>query len=55
LIIITVFPPLLTLQDLEGKFFVPVALTIVFALAASLLLADCDSRLVFLSAARGQA
>ena len=38
LIIITVFLPLLTLQDLEGKFFVPVALTIVFALAASLLL-----------------
>ena len=38
LIIITVFLPLLTLQDLEGKFFVPVALTIVFALAASLVL-----------------
>jgi cobalt-zinc-cadmium resistance protein CzcA len=38
LIIITVFLPLLTLQDLEGKFFVPVALTIVFALASSLLL-----------------
>ena len=38
LIIITVFLPLLTLQDLEGKFFVPVALTIVFALAGSLLL-----------------
>jgi cobalt-zinc-cadmium resistance protein CzcA len=38
LIIITVFLPLLTLQDLEGKFFVPVALTIVFALTASLLL-----------------
>ena len=37
-IIITVFLPLLTLQDLEGKFFVPVALTIVFALAGSLLL-----------------
>ena len=38
LIIITVFLPLLTLQGLEGKFFVPVALTIVFALIASLLL-----------------
>ena len=38
LIIITVFLPLLTLQDLEGKFFVPVALAIVFALAASLVL-----------------
>ncbi|MGA0585952.1 efflux RND transporter permease subunit [Dyella sp. KRB-257] len=37
-IIITVFLPLLTLQDLEGKMFVPVALTIVFALAGSLLL-----------------
>lgn len=37
-IIITVFLPLLTLQGLEGKFFVPVALTIVFALAASMLL-----------------
>ncbi len=38
LIIITVFIPLLTLQDLEGKFFSPVALAIVFALAGSLLL-----------------
>ncbi len=38
LIIIVVFLPLLTLQDLEGKFFVPVAMTIVFALASSLLL-----------------
>ncbi len=38
LIIITVFLPLLTLQDLEGKFFAPVALAIVFALAGSLLL-----------------
>ncbi len=38
LIIVTVFLPLLTLQGLEGKFFVPVALTIVFALAGSLLL-----------------
>jgi multidrug efflux pump subunit AcrB len=33
-----VFLPLLTLQGLEGKLFVPVALTIVFALAGSLLL-----------------
>ncbi|MBI3479236.1 MAG: efflux RND transporter permease subunit [Nitrosomonadales bacterium] len=38
LIIITVFLPLLTLEGLEGKFFVPVALTIVFALTGSLLL-----------------
>ena len=38
LIIITVFLPLLTLQDLEGKFFVPVAMTIVFALISSLVL-----------------
>src|SRR5215207_6054172 len=38
LIIVIVFLPLLTLQDLEGKFFVPVAMTIVFALATSLLL-----------------
>jgi cobalt-zinc-cadmium resistance protein CzcA len=37
-IIIIVFLPLLTLQGLEGKMFVPVALTIVFALASSLLL-----------------
>ncbi len=37
LIIITVFLPLLTLQGLEGKLFVPVALTIAFALASSLL------------------
>lgn len=37
-IIILVFLPLLTLQGLEGKLFIPVALTIVFALAASLLL-----------------
>ncbi len=38
LIIIIVFLPLLTLQGLEGKLFMPVALTIVFALASSLLL-----------------
>jgi len=38
LIIIIVFLPLLTLQGLEGKLFIPVALTIVFALGASLLL-----------------
>ncbi len=38
LIIITVFVPLLTLQGLEGKLFSPVALTIMFALAGSLLL-----------------
>ncbi|TXJ06929.1 MAG: efflux RND transporter permease subunit [Alicycliphilus sp.] len=38
LIIALVFLPLLTLQGLEGKFFVPVAMTIVFALASSLVL-----------------
>ena len=37
-IIILVFLPLLTLQGLEGKMFGPVALTIVFALATSLIL-----------------
>src|SRR5690606_14932498 len=35
LIIVIVFLPLLTLQGLEGKLFIPVALTIVFALLAS--------------------
>ncbi|HQT27609.1 MAG TPA: efflux RND transporter permease subunit, partial [Burkholderiales bacterium] len=39
MIIIIVFLPLLTLQGLEGKLFIPVALTIVFALSGSLLLA----------------
>jgi cobalt-zinc-cadmium resistance protein CzcA len=39
LIIIMVFVPLLTLQGLEGKLFIPVALAIIFALAGSLLLA----------------
>jgi len=38
LIIVIVFLPLLTLEGLEGKLFIPVALTIVFALGASLLL-----------------
>jgi len=38
LIICLVFLPLLSLQGLEGKLFAPVALTIVFALGASLLL-----------------
>lgn len=37
-IIIIVFLPLLTLQGLEGKLFIPVALAIVFALSSSLLL-----------------
>ncbi len=37
LIIALTFVPLLTLQGLEGKLFAPVALTIVFALGASLL------------------
>lgn len=39
IIIIIVFLPLLTLQGLEGKLFIPVALTIVFALSGSLFLA----------------
>ena len=39
LIIALVFLPLLSLQGLEGKLFAPVALTIVFALVGSLLLA----------------
>ena len=38
IIIVIVFLPLLTLQGLEGKLFIPVALTIVFALAGSLVL-----------------
>ena len=38
LIIVIVFLPLLTLEGLEGKLFGPVAMTIVFALSASLLL-----------------
>ena len=37
-VIMIVFLPLLTLQGLEGKLFAPVALTIIFALGASLLL-----------------
>ncbi|WML89659.1 CusA/CzcA family heavy metal efflux RND transporter [Thiothrix lacustris] len=39
LIIAIVFLPLLSLQGLEGKLFAPVAMTIVFALSVSLLLA----------------
>ncbi|MGB5966662.1 MAG: CusA/CzcA family heavy metal efflux RND transporter [Sulfurimonadaceae bacterium] len=39
LIIIIVFMPLLTLEGLEGKLFKPVALSIVFALSSSLILA----------------
>ncbi len=39
LIIIILFLPLLTLEGLEGKLFVPVALSIVFALSSSLILA----------------
>lgn len=38
IIIMLVFVPILSLQGLEGKLFVPVALTIVFALCASLIL-----------------
>lgn len=38
LIIMLVFLPLLSLQGLEGKLFSPVALTIIFALGASLVL-----------------
>lgn len=39
LIICIVFLPLLTLEDLEGKLFAPVAVTIVMALLASLVIA----------------
>ncbi|MDE2427829.1 MAG: efflux RND transporter permease subunit [Burkholderiales bacterium] len=38
LVIMIVFLPLLSLQGLEGKLFAPVAMTIIFALAASLVL-----------------
>ena len=38
-IIITIFSPLLMLQGLEGKLFAPVALSIVFSLAASIIFA----------------
>ncbi|MFT5645152.1 MAG: cobalt-zinc-cadmium resistance protein CzcA [Janthinobacterium sp.] len=38
IVIMIVFLPLLSLQGLEGKLFTPVAMTITFALAASLLL-----------------
>src|SRR5439155_16954902 len=38
-IIICVYLPLLTLQGIEGKFFAPMAFTVVFALAGSLLCA----------------
>ena len=38
LVIMIVFLPLLSLQGLEGKLFSPVAMTIIFALAASLIL-----------------
>ncbi|WP_309498591.1 CusA/CzcA family heavy metal efflux RND transporter [Sulfurovum sp.] len=38
LIIIIVFMPLLTLEGLEGKLFIPVALSIIFALFSSLIL-----------------
>ncbi|TXL66959.1 efflux RND transporter permease subunit [Zeimonas arvi] len=38
-IIVIVFLPLLTLQGLEGKLFIPVALSIVYALSVSLVLA----------------
>ncbi|MHB9118663.1 MAG: efflux RND transporter permease subunit [Burkholderiales bacterium] len=39
LIIVIVFLPLLSLQGLEGKLFIPVALSIIFALSGSLILA----------------
>jgi len=38
LIIVIVFLPLLSLEGLEGKLFIPVALAIIFALSSSLLL-----------------
>jgi cobalt-zinc-cadmium resistance protein CzcA len=39
LIIVAVYLPILTLQGIEGKMFVPMALTVAFALMGSLLLA----------------
>lgn len=39
LIIIIVFLPLLSLEGLEGKLFIPVALAVIFALSSSLLIA----------------
>lgn len=39
LIIVIVFLPLLSLQGLEGKLFIPVAMSIIFALSSSLILA----------------
>ena len=39
LIIIVVFAPLFSLQGVEGKLFIPMALSIIFALVASLLVA----------------
>lgn len=39
IIIITIFSPLLMLQGLEGKLFAPVALSIVFTLASSIIFA----------------
>ena len=39
LVIVLVFVPLLTLEGMEGKLFRPLALTMVFAMAASLVLA----------------
>ncbi|GJL61774.1 MAG: cation transporter [Nitrospirales bacterium] len=38
-IIIIVYLPILTLQGIEGKMFVPMAMTVIFALVASLVLA----------------
>lgn len=38
-IIIIVYLPILTLQGIEGKMFIPMALTVVFALSGSLILA----------------
>ena len=38
MVIMIVFLPLLSLQGLEGKLFIPVALTVIFALASSLAL-----------------
>ena len=39
LIIIVVFTPLFTLEGVEGKLFIPMALSITFAMGASLLVA----------------
>ncbi len=54
-IIVVVFLPLLTLEGLEGKMFRPVALSIVFALTASLIVALTLIPVLAASVVRGSA